>query len=72
MSHLYWQRGIADVMNMTSDLIPKEHYLVQAFLCSVLARNYFAHHYYLDSELLRSKESQFLLAGILATALCLP
>lgn len=59
-------------MNMTSNLSPNEHYLVQAFLCSVLARNYFAHHYYLDAELLRSKESQFLLGGILTTALCLP
>jgi hypothetical protein len=63
---------IAEVMSLTSDLDAKEHYLVQAFLCSVLARNYFAHHYYLDGELLRSKESQFLLGGILVTALCLP
>lgn len=62
---------MAEVMNMTLNLPPKEQYLVQAFLCSVLARNYFAHHYYLDEQLLNSKESQFSFGGILTTVLCL-
>lgn len=62
---------IAEIMQIQSDLAPEEHYLVQAFLCCLLARNYFAHHYYMDSELLRSKESGFMLGGILVSALLL-
>jgi len=45
--------------------------LVQAFLCCVLARNYFAHHNYLDKHFLRDQkeESAFMLIGILVTVL---
>lgn len=43
--------------------------LIKAFLCCNLARNYFAHHTYLDRELIRSEESGFMLAGILVTVL---
>lgn len=49
----------------------KDTQLLQAFLCCLLARNYFAHHIYMDSELLNSKESGFMLAGILVTVLTL-
>ncbi len=42
---------IIEIMRMQSQLSKEEHYLVQAFLCCVLARNYFAHHYYLDGAL---------------------
>jgi len=65
------QEPIAEIMRMQSTLSSKEHYLVQAFLCSILARNYFAHHYYLDGVLLRSNASHFMLGGILVTALTL-
>jgi len=46
-------------------------HLIQAFLCCVLARNYFAHHNYLDKHLLRDQkeESAFMLIGILVTVL---
>jgi hypothetical protein len=49
----------------------KDIYLVQAFLCCVLARNYFAHHTYLDKELIRDEKSAFMLTGILTTVLIL-
>lgn len=61
---------IADIMQL--QLTNQEDTkLIQAFLCSLLARNYFAHHTYLDRELIRSKESGFMLAGILVTVLTL-
>lgn len=53
------------------NLSKTESHLLQAFLCCLLARNYFAHHTYLDQELLNSKESSFMLAGILVTVLTL-
>lgn len=46
-------------------------HLAQAFLCCALARNYFAHHTYLDKELIRDEKSAFMLTGILATVLIL-
>jgi hypothetical protein len=49
----------------------KEIHLTQAFLCCVLARNYFAHHTYLDKELIRDEKSAFMLTGILTTVLIL-
>lgn len=49
----------------------KDTFLLKAFLCCLLARNYFAHHTYLDNELRRSEESGFMLAGILVTVLTL-
>ncbi len=49
----------------------QDTHLVQAFLCCVLARNYFAHHTYLDNGLMRNQkeESAFMLVGILVTVL---
>ena len=63
---------IKSIMELDNSGLPdKEHYLVQAFLCCELARNYFAHHHYLDDKLLRSKESGFMLTGILVAVLYL-
>lgn len=62
---------IGAIMKLDRSLSEKEHYLVQAFLCCELARNYFAHHHYLDSMLMRTKESGFMLTGILVTVLYL-
>ena len=45
--------------------------LIQAMLCCELARNYFAHHDYMDAKLLNDPESQFLLGGILICVLVL-
>ncbi len=53
------------------DFIKKDTRCLQAFLCCLLARNYFAHHIYLDSELRRSEESGFMMSGILVTVLIL-
>jgi hypothetical protein len=49
----------------------RDTYLIQAFLCCVLARNYFAHHTYLDKEFIQNQkeESAFMLIGILVTVL---
>jgi hypothetical protein len=49
----------------------QQHMLVQAFLCCELARNYFAHHDFLDHELLHSSKSEFLMRGIILTVLML-
>ncbi len=58
-----------------SHLNDEENYLLQAFLCCNLARNYFAHHTYLDKEFLATKDgrekSGFMLAGISVTVLIL-
>lgn len=72
-TQLYKMPGnpIGEIMAMNAGLSVKEHYLVQAFLCCELARNYFAHHHYHDDELVRTKESGFMLTGILATMLYL-
>ncbi|MCQ8103935.1 hypothetical protein NP590_07455 [Methylomonas sp. SURF-2] len=45
--------------------------LLKAFLSCLLARNYFAHHTYLDKELIRTEKSAFMLTGILTTVLVL-
>lgn len=70
---LYYEPNtpIHEVMNWTPAVGPRELRLLQAFLCCVLARNYFAHHHYLDKELLRSEESAFMLGGIILTILFL-
>lgn len=65
------QDPIGAIMGMAPDLGPRDDFLVRAFLCCSLARNYFAHHHYLDAELLRSEKSTFLLSGILVTVLSL-
>ena len=62
---------IHDVMSWAPAISPREQRLTQAFLCCVLARNYFAHHHYLDKELLRNEESAFMLGGIILTILFL-
>jgi len=62
---------IRDVMEWAPALTPRERRLLQAFICCVLARNYFAHHHYLDDELMRSEESAFMLGGIIVTLLFL-
>lgn len=62
---------IRDVMNWLPTVSPREQRLLQAFICCILARNYFAHHHYLDGELMRSEESAFMLGGIIVAVLFL-
>ncbi len=62
---------IHDVMSWTPAITPREQRLVQAFVCCLLARNYFAHHHYLDGELVKGEESAFMLGGIVFTVLFL-
>ena len=62
---------IESILKLELRLNPHEHEMVQAFLAACFARNYFAHHRYLDQELLRSKESAFVLGGIVLTVLLL-
>jgi hypothetical protein len=65
---------IGNIMEIRCEECSEEDtHLVQAFLCCVLARNYFAHHTYLDKELMRDQkeESAFMLTGILVTVLVL-
>lgn len=62
---------IGNIQLMPQTLSDLEHQLVQSFLCCVLARNYFAHHTFLDGELPRSEKSAFLLRGILVSVLVL-
>ncbi len=62
---------IGDIQSIPKVLPEVEHQLLQAFLCCELARNYFAHHDYLNHELIRSEKSRFLLRGILLTILIL-
>lgn len=62
---------IASIMKLNMGLSERENYLIQAFLCCELARNYFAHHYCFDKEVRKSKESGFMLTGILVTVLYL-
>jgi hypothetical protein len=64
--------AITRIINLQAgQLTAHEKYLVQAFFCCVLARNYFAHHFYDDKKLNKDKESGFLLGGILVTVLYL-
>ncbi len=65
------QDPIGAIMSLAPSLGPRDAFLARAFLCCSLARNYFAHHHYLDAELLRSEKSAFLLSGILVTVLSL-
>lgn len=62
---------IGSIQSIQKTLSNVNHQLVQAFLCCVLARNYFAHHTFLDHELVRSEKSKFMLRGILLTVLVL-
>jgi hypothetical protein len=56
---------------IATSLTGLDQYLLHAFLCTCLARNYFAHHHYLDDDLMRTKESAFMIGGILVTMLVL-
>lgn len=60
---------IGRIQALETKLSPHEHQLLQGFLCCLLARNYFAHHDFLDHELVRSEKSAFMLKGILLTIL---
>ncbi len=62
---------VGGIMSLVTELASYEHGLVQAFLCCELARNYFAHHHYLDEKLTRSKEAGFMMTGIVVTVLFL-
>lgn len=73
LTKLYTNRvdPIGRIKSIRTNLSQIEHILVQAFLCCVLARNYFAHHDFLNHELIRSEKSEFLIRGILLTILIL-
>lgn len=62
---------IGRIQNFKCEFPEKERQLLQGFLCCLLARNYFAHHDFLDKELIRSPLAKFLLQGILLTVLIL-
>ncbi len=63
---------IRAISQLQTNLEPAELGTAKAFLCCVLARNYFAHHYYLDGDQLpKSQGSAFMLGGILMTVLLL-
>lgn len=62
---------IQKIMTIPPSSSPSDDCFISASLCCVLARNYFAHHDYMDSKLLNDKESQFLLGGILVMVLTL-
>ena len=65
----------ADFIEVISNLVDPNNCSLapigQAMLCCLAARNYFAHHDYLDDKLLTEKSSQFLLGGILLAVLTL-
>jgi len=63
--------GIRRIMNLGSTKPSGQIALVQGMICCELARNYFAHHDYMDAELLNGLDSQFLLGGILVCLLVL-
>ena len=65
------QDPIGSIQSIPKTLSDAKHQLVQAFLCCILARNYFAHHVFLDHELTHSEKSAFMLRGILLTVLVL-
>jgi hypothetical protein len=62
-------RSIMDISY--SNRSKKDTHLIKAFLSSVLARNYFAHHTYLDKDFMQNQkeESAFMLIGVLVTVL---
>lgn len=65
------ENPIGRIQSLETSLSEREHKLVQAFLCCTLARNYFAHHDFLDHELLHTSRSEFLMQGIILTVLTL-
>lgn len=62
---------IGRIHALKTNLPEQEHILLQAFLCCVLARNYFAHHDFLHKELLRTPLAGFLLKGIILSVMTL-
>ncbi len=62
---------IQPIIQLPTKLSAIEEYLVKSFLCCVLARNYFAHHFYFDAHMARSKDSGYLLSGVLSAVLWL-
>jgi hypothetical protein len=64
------ENPISKIMKVQCDSVQDTH-LLQAFLCCVLARNYFAHHTYLNQKFMQNQkeESAFMLIGILVTVL---
>lgn len=62
---------IGKIKSIGTNLSPKNKQLAQAFLCCLLARNYFAHHDFLNKELLMNSLAEFLRQGILLTVLTL-
>lgn len=65
------ENPIGRIQSLETSLSEREHKLVQAFLCCTLARNYFAHHDFLDHELLHTSRSEFLMQGIILAVLTL-
>lgn len=65
------ENPIGRIQTLQTALCEQDKMLVQAFLCCTLARNYFAHHDFLDHELLHSSKSEFLMRGIILTVLTL-
>jgi hypothetical protein len=65
------ENPIGRIQSLETSLSVREHKLTQAFLCCTLARNYFAHHDFLDHELLHTSRSEFLMQGIILTVLTL-
>ena len=65
------QRAINQIIELGGSAAPQQLALVQAMVCCYVARNYFAHHDYLDDILLTNRDSGFLLGGILVGVLVL-
>lgn len=60
-----------EIAGLATGLPPTEDYLVKAFLSCGFARNYFAHHDYLGSRVLRDEHAGLLFSGVLVTLLVL-
>ena len=71
LHHIGRANPVSPIREMKTELGTREDYFVKAFLCCILARNYFAHHYYFDNQLWRSPDSAFLLSGVIASVVCL-
>lgn len=62
---------IGRIQEIRTNQSSTDEQLAKAFLGCLLARNYFAHHDFLDHELLHTEQAGFLLCGILLTVLVL-
>ncbi len=63
--------GIREIMQLSLSCDCRSTHFIRAFLACCLARNYFAHHHYLDNTLRRSEEGSFLISSMLVVTLCL-